>query len=120
VDAGRGDQVRRDRAQGLTSCAERAIIRSVSRDKEKGKTMDEGYDTWIANLMAGRQSAEDQAARERFRAMQATPAPRAVTARPAAVASAGPNTWAVSDRSDGLAQFSLLDGPGRWANCAGR
>jgi hypothetical protein len=79
--------------------------------------MDEGYDTWIANLMAGRQSAEDQAARARFRAAQAA-AP--ATARPAAVASAGPNTWAVSDRGDGLAQFTLLDGPGRFANCIGQ
>lgn len=80
--------------------------------------MDENYETWIANLMAGRQSDEDQAARARFRAAQAAPAP--LTTRPAAVASAGPNTWAVSDRSDGLAQFTLLDGPGRFANCFGQ
>lgn len=83
--------------------------------------MDEGYDTWIANLMAGRQDDAEQAARAQFRATQARkPQAAPVTARPAAVATAGPNTWAVSDRSDGLAQFTLLDGPGRWANCAGR
>jgi hypothetical protein len=83
--------------------------------------MNENYDTWISNLMAGRQSDEDQAARAKFRAMQAAPAaPRIVTARPAGVAATGPNTWAVSDRSDGLAHFTLLDGPGRFANCAGQ
>jgi hypothetical protein len=78
--------------------------------------MDEGYDTWIANLMAGRQSDEDQAARAKFRATQsATATP--VTARPAGVTAAGRNTWGVSDRADGLAQYTLLDGPGRFANC---
>jgi hypothetical protein len=81
----------------------------------------EHYDTWIANLMTGRQDDAEQAARAKFRATQAAPAaPRPVTARPAAVATAGPNTWAVSDRSDGLAHFTLLDGPGRFANCAGQ
>lgn len=80
----------------------------------------ERYDSWIANLMAGRQDDAEQAARAKFRAMQAAPAPRPVTTRPAAVASAGPNTWAVSDRSDGLAHFTLLAGPGRFANCAGQ
>jgi sarcosine oxidase gamma subunit len=82
--------------------------------------MDEGYDTWIANLMNGRESAEDQAARARFRATQAAKPAAPVTARPAGVAATGPNTWAVSDRSDGLAQFTLLDGPGRFANCIGQ
>jgi len=74
----------------------------------------ESYETWIANLMNGRQSDAEQAARAKFRAMQtAKPAAlRPVTTRPAAVASTGPNTWAVSDRSDGLAQFTLLAGPG--------
>jgi hypothetical protein len=83
--------------------------------------MDEGYDTWIENLMAGRQSDEDQAARAKFRATQtAKPVPAAVTARPAGVATTSRNIWAVSDRSDGLAQYTLLDGPGRFANCIGR
>lgn len=82
--------------------------------------MDENYDTWIANLIAGRQSDEDQAARAKFRATQAAKPAAPVTARPAAVATTGPNTWAVSDRSDGLAQFTLLAGPGRFANCTGQ
>jgi hypothetical protein len=81
----------------------------------------EHYDTWIANLLNGRQSDEDQAARAKFRAMQAAPvAPRPVTARPAGVAATGTNTWAVSDRSDGLAHYTLIGGPGRFANCAGQ
>jgi sarcosine oxidase gamma subunit len=82
--------------------------------------MDESYETWIANLMAGRQSDAEQAARAKFRAAQTAKPAAPVTARPAAVATAGPNTWAVSDRSDGLAQFTLLDGPGRFANCIGQ
>lgn len=75
--------------------------------------MSEHYDTWIQNLMAGRQDDAEQAARARFRATQAAaPAPRPVTSRPAGVAVTSQNTWAVSDRSDGLALYQLLDGPG--------
>jgi len=75
--------------------------------------MDEHYGTWIENLMAGRQDDAEQAARARFRAMQApAAAPAPVRTRPAGVAVTGPNAWAVSDRSDGLAQYTLLDGPG--------
>ena len=74
--------------------------------------MDESYDTWIANLMAGRQSDAEQAARAKFRAAQAAKPAAPVTARPAAVHTTGANTWAVSDRSDGLAQFTLLAGSG--------
>ena len=72
------------------------------------------HSTWIANLLNGRQDDAEQAARAKFRAMQAAApaAPSPVTSRPAAVAAAGPNTWAVSDRSDGLALCQLLDGPG--------
>jgi hypothetical protein len=71
---------------------------------------DPGYQAWITGLMTGTASDADRAARAKFRAMQAAPPP--VTARPAAVASTGPNTWAVSDRSDGLTQFTHLAGPG--------
>jgi hypothetical protein len=77
----------------------------------------ESYDTWIANLMNGRQGDAEQAARAKFRAAQAKPAPAAVTTRPAGVHASGQNAWGVSDRSDGLAQYTLLDGPGRFANC---
>jgi hypothetical protein len=81
----------------------------------------EHYDAWVANLMAGRQDDAEQAARAKFRATQAAaPAPRPAPARPAGVATTGPNTWAVSDRGDGLARYTLLDGPGRFANCAGQ
>jgi hypothetical protein len=77
----------------------------------------ESYDTWIANLMNGRQSAEDQAARAKFRATQAAPAAAPVRTRPAEIHTAGQNAWGVEDRCDGLAQYTLLDGPGRFANC---
>ena len=79
--------------------------------------MDQSYQTWIGHLMNGTQSAAEQAARAKFRAMQAKPAPAAVTARPAGIHASGQNAWGVSDRSDGLAQYTLLDGPGRFANC---
>lgn len=75
------------------------------------------HSTWIANLLAGRQDDAERAARAKFRAMQAKPAPAAVTARPAGIHASGQNAWGVSDRSDGLAQYTLLDGPGRFANC---
>lgn len=76
--------------------------------------MDESYETWIANLMAGRQSDADMAARAAFRASQArTPVrPQPATSRPAGIESTGPNTWAVSDRGDGLTLFTHLAGPG--------
>lgn len=76
--------------------------------------MDEHYETWIKNLMNGRQDDAEQAARAKFRAAQAAApaAPRPLASRPAGVAVTGPNTWAVSDRSDGLALCQLLDGPG--------
>jgi sarcosine oxidase gamma subunit len=82
--------------------------------------VDESYETWIANLMNGRQSDAEQAARAKFRAAQAAKPAAPVTTRPAGVAATGPNTWVVSDRSDGLAQYTLLDGPGRFANCIGQ
>lgn len=72
------------------------------------------YQTWISNLMAGRVSDEDQAARERFRALQAAkPQPRA--AAPLGVEATGPNTWAASrqgDDDDALTTFTLMAGPG--------
>lgn len=93
----------------------------MSNDANTAGNEAEHYDAWIVNLMNGRQDDADQAARAKFRAMQAVPAaPRPVTTRPAGVAATGPNTWAVSDRSDGLAHFTLLDGPGRFANCVGQ
>jgi hypothetical protein len=71
------------------------------------------HSTWIENLLNGRQDDAEQAARAKFRAAQAAaPAPRPVTSRPAGVAVTGPNAWAVSDRSDGLAQYTHLAGPG--------
>jgi len=80
-----------------------------------------GYDTWIANLMAGRQSAEDQAARAAFRAMQASQTAPAASRAPAAISvvSTGRNVWAAETGhgDDALTTFTLLDGPGRWANC---
>lgn len=90
--------------------------------------MDEGYDTWIANLTAGRQSDADQAARAKFRAMTAAQAPKAGPARnlrpsAASVTVAGPNTWAEytpAGDDNTLTTLTLLDGPGRWANCVSR
>lgn len=79
---------------------------------------DPGYDTWISNLMTGRQSDADQAASAQFRAMQTSkPTAGRPTSRPAGVEVTGRNTWGVSDRADGLTAYTLLAGPGRWANC---
>ena len=77
--------------------------------------MDESYGTWITNLMNGQTSDAEQAARARFRAMQAArpqPAPRA--GRPAGIETTGPNVWAVSteDGDDALTTFTLMAGPG--------
>lgn len=71
----------------------------------------EDYDTWIENLLNGTQSAADQAARAKFRAMQSAPA-APVTARPAGVHVTGRNAWGVTDRADGLAGYTILAGPG--------
>jgi len=79
-----------------------------------------GYDTWIANLMAGTESAEDQAARAAFRAMQARkPAPAPQVPADVSVTTTGRNTWAMETGhgDDALTTFTLLDGPGRFANC---
>jgi hypothetical protein len=78
------------------------------------------HSTWIANLMTGQISEEEQATRAQFRAMQAAkpqPAPRA---KLGVVTTAGPNAWAVSTGDDELATYTLLDGPGRWANCTAK
>lgn len=85
--------------------------------------MDEGYDTWIGNLMNGTVSAEEQAMRARFRAMQAaTSKPATRVSRPVAVETAGRNIWAVSteDGDDALTTFTLLAGPGVPDLIAGR
>lgn len=81
---------------------------------------DPGYNTWITNLMAGRQSAEDQAARAAFRAMQARKvasapqSPAAIT-----VVNTARNVWAAETGhgDHALTRFTLFDGPGRFANC---
>ena len=83
---------------------------------------DPGYDAWISNLMSGRQSAEDQAARAAFRTVQGRrAAPAAQRQAPAAVTviSTGRNTWGAETGhgDDALTTLTLLDGPGRWANC---
>ena len=83
---------------------------------------DPGYDAWISNLMSGRQSAEDQAARAAFRAMQARrAAPAAQRQAPPAVTliTADRNVWGAEtgEGDDALTRLTLLAGPGRWANC---
>ena len=85
--------------------------------------MDQSYQTWIGHLMNGTQSAAEQAARAKFRAMQAArpqPAPR--VSRPAGVETTGRNVWAVStqDGDDGLTTFTHLAGPGIPGLIAGR
>ena len=85
--------------------------------------MDEGYDTWIANLMNGQISDAEQAARAKFRAIQAARTQPAPTIKhPVAVETTGPNTWAVSaeDGDDGLTTFTHLAGPGIPGLIAGR
>jgi sarcosine oxidase gamma subunit len=83
--------------------------------------VDESYETWIANLMTGTISAEEQAMRAKFRAMQASK-PQAPVRRPASVETTGPNTWAVStgDGDDALTTFTHLAGPGISGLIAGR
>ena len=76
---------------------------------------DPGYQAWITGLMNGTVSDAEQAARAKFRALQAAkpqPAPRA--SRPVGVESTGRNVWAVStqDGDDGLTTFTHLAGPG--------
>jgi len=83
----------------------------------------ESYEAWITNLVNGQISDAEQAARAKFRAMQAAkpqPAPR--TSRPAGVDTTGPNTWAVSteDGDDALTTFTHLAGPGIPGLIAGR
>ena len=83
--------------------------------------MDEHYDTWIANLIAGRTSPAEQAIRDQFRALQAPAVPQPAIAH-ASVDTAGQNVWA-SETGHGdhaLTSFTLLAGPGRFANCAGK
>jgi len=77
--------------------------------------MGENYETWIANLMSGQISDAEQAARAKFRAIQAARTPAAPRAsRPAGVHTTGPNTWAVSTGTgdDALTTFTLMAGPG--------
>jgi hypothetical protein len=77
--------------------------------------MDENYGTWIGNLMNGTVSAEEQAMRAQFRAMQAAaPEPARRVSRPASVETTGRNVWAVSaqDGDDGLTTFTHMAGPG--------
>ena len=86
---------------------------------------DPGYGTWIVNLMAGRESDADQAVRAAFRAAQTRKTAPAAPRTPAAitVVSTGRNVWAAGTGhgDDALTTFTLLDGPGRFANCtAGR
>jgi hypothetical protein len=76
---------------------------------------DPGYRAWITGLMSGTVSEAEQAARARFRAIQARKAQAAPrVSRPVGVEATGRNVWAVSaqDGDDGLTTFTHLAGPG--------
>jgi len=79
------------------------------------------YSTWITNLIAGREDDATRAARAQFRTMRARKAAPGPAAK-VTVETTGRNIWATQTGAgdDALTSFTLLAGPGRYANCSGR